>query len=96
SGIKQSFHITIPLLRNITGTCVILTVTGGLRYFEGLYIMTNGAPNYRTETLALYLYQKIQLIQYSYANTLGVALLAFGLLFVLTGMKLFKLGKSDW
>jgi ABC-type sugar transport system permease subunit len=67
-----------------------------LRYFEGLYIMTNGAPNYRTETLALYLYQKIQLIQYSYANTLGVALLAFGLLFVITGMKLFKLGKSDW
>ncbi len=96
SGMKQSFHITIPLMRNITGTCVILTVTGGLRYFEGLYIMTNGAPNYRTETLALYLYQKIQLIQYSYANTLGVALLVFGLLFVITAMKLFKLGKSDW
>jgi raffinose/stachyose/melibiose transport system permease protein len=96
SGFKQSFHITIPLMRNITGTCVILTVTGGLRYFEGLYIMTNGAPNFRTETLALYLYQKIQLIQYSYANTIGVALLTFGLLFVISGMKLFKIGKSDW
>ncbi|MGE5581884.1 MAG: carbohydrate ABC transporter permease [Bacillota bacterium] len=96
SGIKQSIFITIPMLRNILGTCVILDVTGGLRYFEGLYIMTNGAPNYHTETLALYLYQQLQLIHNSYANTLGVALLAFGAIFVAVCSKLFRLGRSDW
>jgi raffinose/stachyose/melibiose transport system permease protein len=95
SRIQQSFYITIPLLRNIIGTCIILDVTGGLRYFEGLFIMTNGAPNYRTETLALYLYQQLQYIHYSYANTLGVALLVFGMALVLIFMKTFRLGKTE-
>lgn len=93
SSIKQAWHITIPLLRNIIGMCIILDVTGGLRYFEGLYIMTNGAPNWKTETLALYIYQEIQLIHNSYANTLGVALLALGFLVVLVFGKLFKIGE---
>lgn len=96
TAVKQSIHITLPLLRNILGTCAILDVTGGLRYFEGIFIMTNGAPNFRTETLALYLYQQIQYLHNSYANTLGVALLIIGTVFVSICSKVFRLGKSDW
>jgi len=96
SKFKQSIYLTIPLLRTTIGTCLILDVTGGLRYFEGLYIMTNGAPNYRTETLALYLYQQLMLVRNSYANTIGVALMALGMIFVLMINGAFKLGKTDY
>lgn len=95
SSIQKALFITVPMLRNLIGTCMILDVTGGLRYFEGLYIMTNGAPNYHTETLALYLYQQMQLIHNSYANALGVALLVFGGLFILLCAKIFQIGRSD-
>ncbi len=95
SPVQKAIFITVPMLRNLIGTCIILDVTGGLKYFEGLYIMTNGAPNFRTETLALYLYQQMQLIHNSYANTLGVALLVFGGLFVLLCAKVFRIGRSD-
>jgi len=95
SPIKQDLCITIPLLKNIIGVCIILDVTGGLRYFEGLYIMTNGAPNWKTETLALLIYQQLRLIHNSYANTVGVALLVLGLLVVLLFSRLFRLGKSE-
>ncbi len=96
SRFQREIHITVPLLRDMIGTCVVLDIAGGLRYFEGLYIMTNGAPEYRTETLALYLYQQMQLIHNSYANTLGVALLAFGALLVFAVIKVFQVGKSTY
>jgi raffinose/stachyose/melibiose transport system permease protein len=96
SRFQQEVYITIPLLRDMVGTCIVLDIAGGLRYFEGLYIMTNGAPDYHTETLALYLYQQMQLIHNSYANTLGVALLGFGALLILIVLKVFKVGKSTY
>lgn len=95
SRFQQGLYITIPLLRDMLGTCIVLDIAGGLRYFEGLYIMTNGAPDYQTETLALYLYQQMQLIHNSYANTLGVALLGFGAILVLAVVKVFRVGRSE-
>jgi len=94
SSTKQAWYITIPLLRHVIGLCSILTVAGGLRYFEGLYIMTNGAPNWKTEILALYIYQQVTLLHYSYANTLGVALLVIGFLVILMFVKSFRIGEE--
>ncbi len=80
--IQTALYIKLPAMRLVTGTCMILTVTGGIRFFDGLYIMTNGAPNYRTETLALYLYQQYSYADFSYANTIGVFLLCMGMVLV--------------
>lgn len=79
---QTAIFIKLPAMRLVTGTCMILTVTGGIRFFDGLYIMTNGAPNYRTETLALYLYQQYSYADFSYANTIGVFLLCMGMVLV--------------
>jgi raffinose/stachyose/melibiose transport system permease protein len=88
--------ITIPLMRNIIGTTAILTVTGGLKYFEGIYLMTNGGPGYRTTTLAVYLYQKVGIMQNGYANALGVALLLIGIGVVVFFSRLFRLSRSTY
>ena len=95
-SIRRALSITLPLIRNTVGTCVILDITGGLKYFEGLFLMTNGGPNYRTETLALYLFQKLQLLQNSYANAIGVALLVLGLVVVLAANKAFRIGMTSY
>jgi len=58
--------------------------------------MTNGGPNYRTETLGLYLFQKLQLLQNSYANAIGVALLVLGLVVVLAANKAFRIGMTSY
>jgi raffinose/stachyose/melibiose transport system permease protein len=89
--IQQALYLKIPLLRNIIGTCLILTISGGLRYFEGLYIMTNGAPNYRTETLSLYLFQQYRLAHFAYANAIGILLIAFGAVLILIVTKVFRM-----
>lgn len=83
-------YIKIPLARLVVGTCTIMTVAGGIKCFDSLYIMTNGAPNYKTETLSLYLYQQYSYAHFGYANTIGVFLLAMGIVIVSLVMKVLK------
>ena len=83
-------YIKIPLVRLVIGTCTIMTVAGGIKCFDSLYIMTNGAPNYRTETLSLFLYQQYSYAHFGYANTIGVFLLVMGIVIVSLVMKVLK------
>lgn len=82
--------IKVPLARLVIGTCTIMTVAGGIKCFDSLYIMTNGAPNYKTETLSLYLYQQYSYANFGYANTIGVFLLVLGIVIVSLVMKVLK------
>ena len=52
--------------------------------------MTNGARNYKTETLSLYLYQQYSYANFGYANTIGVFLLVLGIVIVSLVMKVLK------
>jgi len=88
---QQALYVKIPIIRQIIGTCLILTVSGGIKYFDGLYIMTNGAPNFRTETLSLYLYQQFSYVHFSYANTIGVMLLLLGIIIIRIIMRSFRM-----
>lgn len=82
--------IKIPLARLVVGTCTIMTVAGGIKCFDSLYIMTNGAPQYKTETLSLYLYQQYSYAHFGYANTIGVILLIMGIVIVSMVMKVLR------
>lgn len=93
--IQTAVYVKLPAIRRVAGTCMVLTVSGGIRYFDGLYIMTNGAPNYRTETLALYLYQQYSYANFAYANTIGVILLILGIVLVSAVMKIMRTNEPD-
>jgi len=93
---QETWYIVLPLMRTTIGTTAILTVTGGLKYFEGIFLMTNGGPSYRTTTLAVYLYQKVAIMQNGYANALGVALLLIGMLVVLLFSRAFRISESTY
>lgn len=53
----QTFwHVTLPMLRPTIGMAVILRSIDALKTFDIIYSMTQGGPNYSTETLNLYGY----------------------------------------
>ena len=91
---QQHWYITLPQLRNIIGTLAILGVSWGLRYFEGIFLMTNGAPDHETATLALVVYDKLRLIKNSEANAVGTLLLIAGIIIVVAVNKLFRLQRT--
>ncbi len=51
--------ITLPLLAPIIKTCVIFSVTGSLRAFDLIYVMTGGGPNHVSEVPATLMYNNL-------------------------------------
>jgi raffinose/stachyose/melibiose transport system permease protein len=89
-------HITLPLLRNVVGVCLILVLLFTLAYFDGVYIMTSGGPANRTITLSLYAFQEYSNSNWGYANAIGVLLILFGLLVIVTVRRAFRIGERDF
>lgn len=52
-------NITLPLLKDVSKVCFIISATGGLYTFPQVYIMTGGGPGDLTQTLMMYMYRQV-------------------------------------
>ena len=93
---QRTRHITLPLLRNGIGVCVILVLLFTFAYFDGVYIMTGGGPADRTLTLALYAFQEYSNSNWGYANAVAVLLILLGLVAIVAARRLFRIGERDF
>jgi raffinose/stachyose/melibiose transport system permease protein len=89
-------HITLPLLRNIIGVCVILVLLFTLAYFDGVYVMTGGGPANHTLTLSLYAFQQYSDSSWGYANAIGTLLVVLGSIVIVAVRRLFRVGERDF
>lgn len=89
----QSFRfITLPLIKPMFVTTLSLNCIGSLKFFDLVYNMTQGGPNYKTEVLATHLYfQGFQYFKYGYASTISVVLLILSLIITLLINKSIKI-----
>lgn len=51
------FRIALPMLKNSIKTACTLSLVGSLKYFDLVYIMTEGGPNYSSDLMATYMYR---------------------------------------
>ena len=94
SEVAQDFYITLPLLRNVIGTCMILTVTQSLIYFEGIFLTTGGGPANATLNLSMATYRNFENFRWGQANTIGVHIVVFGVLAILIIRRVFRIGEK--
>jgi raffinose/stachyose/melibiose transport system permease protein len=52
------FRIAVPLLRGAIVTAATLSLIGSLKYFDLIWVMTEGGPVNATELMATYMYKK--------------------------------------
>ncbi|WP_077325300.1 carbohydrate ABC transporter permease [Virgibacillus siamensis] len=76
---KTLRYVTLPLLKPIGATILLLTVVGSMHVFDLVKTLTGGGPYYSTETLELYIYNyaftsKFGPAQVGYASSAGVIL----------------------
>lgn len=84
-------YITIPLMKNIFGTCVTLASVAMVSQFDIIYMTTKGGPGTATLNLPTYLYKIVTLENnYGKANAVGVIQIALGLTLVILIQQLFK------
>lgn len=56
---QTTFKITLPLLAPVIKTCMIFSITGSLRAFDLVYVMTGGGPNHASEVPATLMYNNL-------------------------------------
>jgi raffinose/stachyose/melibiose transport system permease protein len=51
-------YIILPALSGVVVTSAILAISGSLKSFDLIFVMTGGGPAYRTSVLSIYMYEK--------------------------------------
>lgn len=77
----QVFYITLPMMKPVFCTSVVLAVTGALKVFDLPWVMVpNGAPQGVTHFLGTYMYQQtFGLNNFDYGSALAVLIVVLGI-----------------
>ncbi|TDQ42944.1 carbohydrate ABC transporter permease [Aureibacillus halotolerans] len=83
SGWKQTIHITLPMMWNTVVVAVMLCISGSLRTFDLIYVMTAGGPGHSTEVLAMYMFENtFNATRYGYGSAISLFIFFFSLALV--------------
>ncbi|MBF9017580.1 MULTISPECIES: carbohydrate ABC transporter permease [unclassified Oceanispirochaeta] len=89
NSFQRIIHITLPLMKESIKIFSIMCITGCLRHFDLVFIMTGGGPARATETPATLLYNEaFKYRNFGTGNAIGVFILVAGLLISLLLNKL--------
>jgi raffinose/stachyose/melibiose transport system permease protein len=73
---QQFTNITFPMIKSILKIDAVLIITGSLKYYDLVAVMTGGGPNHATEVMSTYMYyQAFNILKYGYACAIGVVLM---------------------
>ena len=83
--------ITFPLIKPILKIDAVLIITGSLKYYDLVAVMTGGGPNHATELMSTYMFfQGFRTLKYGYSASIGVILLVLCMCSVLLSNLVFK------
>ncbi|MCP1102988.1 raffinose/stachyose/melibiose transport system permease protein [Aequitasia blattaphilus] len=87
----QFRSITFPLIKHILKIDAVLIITGSLKYYDLVAVMTGGGPNHSTELMSTYMYyQGFRTLKYGYSAAIGVILLLLCVCAVWLSNRIFK------
>ena len=74
-------HVTLPSLRPVIAVCALLSVVGSLKYFDLVFLITQGGPGHASELMTTYMYdQAFGRYEWGYASAIAVAAFLISLL----------------
>jgi raffinose/stachyose/melibiose transport system permease protein len=77
TGAQCFWRVELPLLRGILVTAMTLSLVGSLKYFDLIWVMTEGGPSHATELMATYMYkQAFASYRMGYGSTIATAMFA--------------------
>ncbi|MBZ2196045.1 carbohydrate ABC transporter permease [Occultella gossypii] len=72
---RRFWSITRPMIGQATTIVLALTMIGGLKLFDQVFVMTSGGPGYATETLSLLMYREVFVLgHYGYGTAIALVL----------------------
>lgn len=88
----QTFsRVTLPLIRPVLNVSAVLVVTGSIRVFDLIYVMTQGGPNNASEVLASYMFRRaFTNLNAGYGSAIAVTMVALSLVLTMIVRHLFS------
>ncbi|WP_019534379.1 carbohydrate ABC transporter permease [Paenibacillus ginsengihumi] len=88
TGARKLFSVTLPMIWGTIQVALILCISGSLKSFDLVYIMTKGGPAHATELLATYMYNStFSSYRYGFGSAISTSIVLISLLFI---------GTSQW
>ncbi|QHT62573.1 sugar ABC transporter permease [Paenibacillus lycopersici] len=76
TSLQVALRIKLPLIAEVIKVTIVLAVVGSLKYFDLIYVMTDGGPNQSSEVMASYMYHKaFKEFDFGYGSAIGFFLL---------------------
>jgi raffinose/stachyose/melibiose transport system permease protein len=95
NAFQRARYITLPLMKNTFFVVIMLCISGNMKIFDHIYIMTNGGPGSSSMVLALYAYKmSFGASRFGYANTVSVSILVISLALIFV-LKFLLRGEKD-
>src|SRR5690606_30087082 len=95
TGWKKTWTVTIPMIWDAIVLSVILCISGSLRTFDLIYVMTNGGPAHATEVMAIYMFeQTFSSMRYGYGSAVSLLIFvfSFSIILIVSGLLMIR----DW
>ena len=91
TSLKAHWYITLPLLKDTFNFCLLVSITGGIKAFTEMQILTNGGPGTATHTLTYIMYREAYVShRYGYGLSSAAVLVLECLVVILILNFLFK------
>lgn len=91
-GLKKIWYITLPMLRNVLCTCLVLAITGALKVFDLPWVMFGaGMPQNLGWLTGTYMYdQTFNKMNVDYGSTIAVLIVVLGVVLSNVANRVFK------
>lgn len=85
-------YISLPLLHNVLGTCLVLSITGALKVFDLPWVMMGaGMPMDKSWLLGTYMYNQTFIMgDVDYGSTISIVIVVLGVVISQTVNKFYK------
>ena len=92
NGWQQTVRITLPLLRNVLCTCLVLAITGALKVFDLPWVMFGaGMPENQGWLTGTYMYdQTFNRMNVDYGSTIAVVIVVLGVILSNVANRIFR------
>ena len=83
TGLKRTFHITIPMIRSTLMVGVVYSISNSFRVFDLIQILTGGGPAHQTEVMTIYMYNGAFMnMRFGYGSAVSILILVFSLVVI--------------
>lgn len=88
---QKTIHVVLPSIWNIILISIVLCISGSLKTFDLIFVMTSGGPANSTEVMATYMYDKtFEGLRYGYGSAISVLIFVFSIGLIMVTTKLLR------